>query len=351
MPQFAHSSSWRGAKRLGRGALLLRLCLALLLTGGAAGAYFYWPQLYFHFTGSALGQLQQRSEEAERRLLDPKEDQKQLLAFFDETHQLINTAEAGRGASAWLCFYRGLFNLYELFLRVSHDSTSLIELTGRGFVPLQKELGDKNVSLLQLGRKIAIPMRKALALSPDLQEAPTAHLALVYGNLFLSGRTDKRDLRRLEESREIRLSPLRERYRNWMQIAFYALFGQERALTLLLQHKEQEHKGREHKGREEIERERDLLLPLSTPEQEMLLCHAHYYARKYVEALRFARRAKRRSETPLHLVVEATRMEAEIFYLQRGSSAAIPYLRKALEFTEGRDSFIKKRLEQWSLDS
>ncbi len=333
MPQFAHSN-WKSSEKSKRSAFWLRLIFLFCIIGSGAGAYLYWPQLYLYFSGNALLRLQKRSEQFEERLLAQKEEPLVLLQFLAETHQFINIAEISHGADPWLYFYRGLFDFYQLLLRSSYDYKNLIELTGRGFVPSQKLLGDKKVSLLQLGRKITINMRKTLALAPNFQRAPTAHLALIYGNLFFTGRTDRRDLIRLEEIKTAQFSQLQQRHHNWIEMVFYIFFGKKESLQLLLQQMKKQ----------------GALLP-TLAQQNILLCHVHYYARSYIDALRFARRVAKRRNSPPHLLVEAARMEAEIFYIQRGVSAAIPYLHKALKFTEGEDIFIKKRLEQWSSDN
>ena len=85
-------------------------------------------------------------------------------------------------------------------------------------------------------------------------------------------------------------------------------------------------------------------LQLDENVRDLVLCHAHYFARDFLPALRLARSVKNRASAPDILRVEAVRMEAEVFLLQRGPGPACFFFEEAARI--GEDEFVTDRISQ-----
>lgn len=343
-----------------RGRWLVWLLLILGLAGGGGAGYLYGPQLYYGLTGDALVRLEKRTDEFETRLLAWDGGNAAIpgmLAELDEIRRIARIQERNSPAAGWVYYYLGLVDFFELVVRVPLNGPSLMQLTGRGYLPLQKSLeAVPETAIPRLSKRIARNMRKALALDPGLNHRDAAYLLLAYGDLFFTERTD-RNLKIFLSEHIIdgEVPPALERYRDWFGLALYALSGSKLEMQKLVQ--EIEAAGVASAAADAPPNPNDSAPPapaLSKPAgnstrlrldenvRDLVLCHAYYFARDFLPALRLARSVKFRSSAPDILRVEAVRMEAEIFLLQRGPGAACFFFEEAARI--GQDEFVTERI-------
>ncbi|MEQ9365478.1 MAG: hypothetical protein RIF32_14625, partial [Leptospirales bacterium] len=211
-----------------RGRWLLWLVLILGLAGGAGAAYLYGPQLYYSVTGDALVRLEKRTDEFGKQLLlwdGGNGAIPGMLAELDEIRRIARIQERNSPAEAEVYFYLGLIDFYELVVRVPLNGPSLMQLTGRGYLPLQKSLeAVPETGIPRLSQHISRNIRKALALDPGLERRDAAYLMLAYGDLFFTERTDRNLQMILSEFIvDGDVGPTLERYRDWIGLALYAL--------------------------------------------------------------------------------------------------------------------------------
>ena len=347
--------SFESKKKRGR-RVVWTLAVLGLLGGAGVAAYVYGPQLYYSLTGDALVRLEKRSAEFEARLAGWDGDNAAipgLLAELDEIRRIAEIQERNSPASAYVYYYQGLLDFYELIVRVPLNGPSLMQLTGRGYLPLQKSMdGLPEIAIPKLSQRIARHMRKALALDPGFAQRDSAYLVLVYGDLFFTERTDE-NLRLLLSEHIIggEVSPGLERYRDWIGLALFALSGRKQELQNLVQAIEAatNQAARPAGATEGADAEQSAAvaaaqnrLNLDENVRDLVLCHGYYFARDYLPALRLAREVKNRPDAPEILRVEAVRMEGEIFLLQRGPAAACFFFEEAARM--GDDDFVTERI-------
>ncbi|MCR9140789.1 MAG: hypothetical protein NXI24_00855 [bacterium] len=343
-----------------RGRWLVWLILILGLGAGGAAAYRYGPQLYYSVTGDALVRLEKRTDAFGRQLLawDGGNDALPgMLAELDEVRRIAKIQERNSPAEADVYFYLGLIDFYELVVRVPLSGPSLMQLTGRGYLPLQKSLESvPEAPIPRLSKRISRNIRKALALDPGLDRRDAAYLMLAYGDLFFTERTDRNLQMILSEFiAGDQVTPALERYRDWIGLALFALSGNKQEIRQLVQQIDaasavapappvvpaaaDDPPPAEAEPAPAAPATR---LQLDENIRDLVLCHAHYFARDFLPALRLARTVKYRATAPDILRVEAVRMEAEIFLLQRGPGAACFFFNEAARI--GSDDFVSERI-------
>ncbi len=342
-----------------RGRWLIWVLLLALLAGGGAAAYRYGPQLYYSVTGDALVRLEKRTDEFGRQLLawdGGNAAVPGMLAELDEVRRIARIQKRNSPAAAEVYFYLGLIDFYELIVRVPLNGPSLMQLTGRGYLPLQKSLDSvPEIAVPRLSQRISRNVRKALALDPGLDRRSAANLMLAYGDLFFTERTDRNIRLILEEhvmSGEVQ--PALERYRDWLGLALYALSGARPETRKLVAEIQAALPAAELDGAPtDAADEPPIAAPgpvagvrlgLDENVRDLVLCHAHYFARDFLPALRLARSVKYRASAPDILRVEAVRMEAEVFLLQRGPGPACFFFEEAARI--GEDEFVTDRISQ-----
>ncbi len=347
------------------------LIFVTILGGGAYAAYAYGPRLYYRLTGDALLRIERRAAEIEAQLdrLDFKGDGgsaggvADILADLDDTRRIAEILERNSPDLAEVHYYHGLLAFYELRLRVPLNGLTLLQLTGRGYLPLQRTFPGESipeVSIPRLGHRISRRLRKALALDPDLnaQMLHSSRLMISYGDLFFTGRTDPHLLDFLESVSDAELQPGMARFHDWAALALFAISGRRAAMLSAMERVDaaaaptqpQAPAGDGEKpGEAPSPADKAARLVLGEHVRNLILCHGNYYARDYLRALRLARQVKFHPEAPDILKVEAVRMEGEIFLVQRSPGAARYFFEEALRMSGG-DDFIKERLEAVSAE-
>ncbi len=346
-----HQSFEPKRKRRGRRWLLILLLLGVLGGAGYAGMT-YGPQLYYGLTGDAIVRLERRSVEFEARLGawgGGEAALPDLLGDLAEMRRIAQIQTRNTPVDAAGYFYLALTDFYELVLRVALDGESLLELTGRGYLPLQRKTAVvPAVVVPRLSQRISRNTRRALALDPDLDARDRALLLLIAGDLFFTERTDANLALLLAEYREkagdAPQPGVLGASRDWLSFGLLTLAGKARELQPLLAGTASPGADgateAEAQGSEQAAASR---LQLDQNQRDLLLCHSHYYAREFLPALRLARQVKYRAGVSDALKQEAVRMEAEIFLLQRGATSACFFFAEAGRI--GPDEFIAERMQ------
>lgn len=345
------------------------LIFLIILSGGAYAAYAYGPRLYYRLTGDALLRIERRAAEIEAQLERVEESGganggiADILADLDDTRRIAEILERNSPELAEVHYYHGLLAFYELRLRVPLNGLTLLQLTGRGYLPLQRTFPGESipeVSIPRLGNRISRRLRKALALDPDLspQMLNGARLMISYGDLFFTGRTDPHLLDLLESVSDEELTPGMARFHDWAALALFAISGRSEAMQSAMERVDAA-AARNAASAPTVEGpepgttappvDQRARLVLGEQVRNLILCHGNYYARDYLRALRLARQVKFDPEVPDILKVEAVRMEGEIFLVQRSPGAARYFFEEALRMSGG-DEFIKERLDAVSAE-
>jgi len=339
-------------RKPGRGPLWIVLgAIAALL--GLVG-WWFGPRIYYAVTGDAVLRIEQRVARIGTAVHDPQTTLPELLANIEEARRILEIHEQNEPADPALHFNRGLLRFYELVARAPVDGRNLMLLTGRGYLPLQLESDEvAAVSIPRLARETATDMRRALALDPELDGRAAARLALAYGDLLYSGRTDPYLVRVVTELPAEELPDNLLRYRDWLAAGLFALSGQQARLNQLAAELAAADASSPEAGSGDppddagaANAAAQLRLQTDANQRRLILAAGAFQARDYLTALRLARRVKREPDaTPLERV-EAARLEGEVFLVQRGAYAALPFFQQAFDFagTEG-DSFVEERLK------
>jgi hypothetical protein len=318
-----------------RYAWILPAVVGLILVALAA---IYGPRLYYRVTGDAILRIQNRIAQLEERIAKNEGSVEELLSLVDDIRRLVDIQRRNKPADAEALYYEGLLDFYEFLLRTPLDGATLVQLTGRGYLPLQIEGEDlKPLNIADHSRRMAAAMRRALALDPEFDRAPEAHLVILYGDLFHTGRTDPHLLTLLAAIPADKLEPGLSPYRDWIGLGLYALSGKKTELAALMT----QIAAPPAEGAPPLPR-----LALDEPARNLILCHGYFNAKDYLQALMLARSVKTQIAASAAQQSEAARMEGEIFLVQRGPLAAIFFFEEALRLAGGADPFLNERLDQ-----
>ena len=214
--------------RTRRGRRNFILTLVVFLCGSAF--YLYYPQISFYLTGNVFLRLENHAQKIEEDILSanvsPEED---VLDNLRYVRDLAKFSKDEDSANPLAHYYVGLLDFYELCLRLDQGQTSLLLLTGRGFLPQHKETVDMEpIAILPLIKRVILSMRRALAVKADFLHSERAHIILSYSSLLFTGRTDLREYRRIKENKLTDPSPLLARIRDWLSLAFYVQLGKKK---------------------------------------------------------------------------------------------------------------------------
>ena len=334
---------------LGRARRNFVFLVIFFLCGGAF--YYYYPQISFYLLGNVFLRLENHAQKIEEDILSSGVPEKEIFNDIKRIRELSELSKEEAPLDPLSYYYVGLLNFYELCLRLDQGQDSLLFIAGRGFLPEHKDMIDLEArSILPIVKKVLLSMRRALALQPDFLHNERAHTILSYVSLLFTGRTDLRELERIQQfgTKLVDPSPLLARVRDWTSLAFYAQLGRKKELYTFmknLRNKEKETKSKK-KGDDEKVSIHPAYLSLDPFASLLILCYTFYQARDYIGALRYARSLEAKKEIPPFMQLEALRMQAEIIYLQRGKQAAKGYFDRAYAVSEGKDSFIKTRIEE-----
>jgi len=321
-----------------KGRIVRRLWLLLIPAALSVAAYLYGPRLYYQFSDDPIVRLRRRAEAFESRMISKKHSAEDQYKYLLKTREMLEIIEKDSPAIPDIHYYHGLFNFYELVLRLSLDSSRLLLTAGRGILPGHRELqGIEGVSIADLSRQCSLRMRKVLALDPEFGNAPTAHLIIAYGDLLHTARTDPVLLKHLSRAKETGLSRALLPYHDWIALGLYAFLGRKEELE---------------RTADRIEKENSktpgLRMSINKAELNMVLGFGAFNTRDFLRALRLARSVKKDESASVAVRVEAVRMEGEIFLVQRGPRTALDYFKEALKLAGGNDPYLKKRIAELS---
>ncbi len=315
--------------------------------------YLYLPQLSFHFFSDTFLRLEEHAQKLEDYILSGTEQPQKIVDELKRARLFVGLSKNNHPLDPLGYYYSALFDFYELYFRLPLNQDSLIELCGRGFLPRQTRYIDiAPVSISHLARNALLSARKALALDADFTYANQTHLIISGASLLYTERTDLRELQRIQELQQAKLSLVFSRFRDWLSIAFYIQLGKKNLLFKLMDEiKQQKQKAKAAS----IALVQDNLakagpkqtfsrLYLRPYMHALLLCYGSYRAKSYVQALKFANLVKSMPGSPENVRTEGLRMKAEIFYIQRGARVARPYFEKAYFNSDSKDHFLKERM-------
>ena len=338
-----HSSKVKQA-RVRRDRRNFTLAFVLCLCG--ASFYYYYPQISFYFLSNVFLRLENHAQKIEEDILSPNVPGQDILDALGRVRDIAKLTKDDDPANPLAHYYMGLLDFYELCLRLDQGQISLLLLTGRGFLPQHKATLDiEPKSVLPLVKKVILSMRRALAIKPDFLHNERAHIILSYASLLFTSRTDLRELRRIQENKLINPSPLLAIARDWLSLAFYAQLGRKKELSKFITQLRDKEKQLKSKKTEQDPKTISHLR-LEPAAAFLLLCHGFYQAQDYIGALKYARLVKFNSDSSEYMRVEALRMQAEIFYIQRGKAAAKAYFDLAYAASNKEDNFIKERMKE-----
>ena len=301
------------------------LWIAVGLVALAVPGYLYGPRLYYRYSDDPLSRMDRRAE-AFLKLQAEGSPPELLLQQVDESLTILRILEKDQGSEPLIQYYFGLFEFFELVLRVDPSVANLLQLAGRGYLPAGRDTAvPRKSSLTALGRRISVRVRRALALQPELPQADQARLALLFGDLFYTARTDRMLQVGMARIKRSALPAELWRSYDWMALLLDVVGGEPGRLQKRLA---------ETKG--------GLLVPAA--DRSLLECYAAFRAARYLEALRLARGLHANEES--FRQVEALRMEGEVFLKQRGGRIALPYFEQALKKSGGTDPYLKGRIRQ-----
>ncbi len=325
-----------------------------------AGIYFLAPDLYYRFSGSGIHRIKSRLDTFEDRYIGGNYSNHDLLLFVQESRKIVEQVEEENKALYLVHYYAGLIDFYEFVLRVPLDENSLVNLITRGYLPLEVRIPDveNEREIRQLAYDMASSMRRALALDPDMNEKPAAQLIIAYGELFYTGRTDPYLLDLITPPGDILYRDFIQPEADWLGLAIYTFLGKKREiLTLLSQLESQQSTATEGQAVARNPEQGNLTAEQPPPEQTVarmnlspsglliIRSFGYLYARDYMRALITARRVKFDPNTPIALRISATRLEGEVFLIQRGPFYALRYFQQALLLSEGKDEFLQERID------
>ena len=304
-----------------RGRPLLWMAFGLLVL--AIPAYLFGPRLYYRYSDDPLSRMERRAQ-AFLKLQAEGSPPDLLLKQVDESLTILKILEKDQAYEPQIQYYFGLFQFFELIVRVDPVVPNLLQLAGRGYLPVSRETGTPRTrSLTALGRRIGLRMRRALAMRADFPQADVARLALIYADLFYTARTDRILQNYMAGLKRAELPAELWRPYDWMAILLDVVGGEPARLQKRLAEK---------KGG----------LLIQAPDRALLGCYASFRAARYLEALNVARALQSAEDN--FRQVEAIRMEGEVFLKQRGARTALPYFQQALRKSGGTDAFLKGRI-------
>ncbi|MDH5656050.1 MAG: hypothetical protein OEZ34_09095 [Spirochaetia bacterium] len=317
----------------------------LFIAGGIGySGYLYGPGLYYRFTGDAILRVRKRTASYEDFLRNKNKSVVDLYTYIIDSRKLQSIILKDDPLDAELYYHQGLFEFYELILRTQLNSTSLIQLTGRGYLPEELKFPDiPQGRVREIAERASFLMRKSQAIDPDMGEDKLAlsNLIIIYSDLLHTGRTDPHLLSRLEKIKpELIKDPYRA-YDLWIRFALYIIMGKSAEMELLLVSLENQEISQIPLGSGS---------PITSEEKNILVSHLYFYTGNYIKSLISARNVKFLPGVDRSLKIEAVRMEAEIFLKQRGPIVARYFFEEALALSEGKDTFIKDRISSLDLE-
>ena len=298
-------------------------------------SYHYGTEIYYRWTGDPIGRLQKQFERVETKLPPNQGDVVSIYEILRNNRKILKFLAKDRPLSAEVYYLLGLDSFYELMIRIPPTSKSLVQLCSREILPIPIEHdGMPNASITSIAFNITKNLRRSFSLDPSYKKRNRAIFALMYGDFFYTARTDPLLFRSLEQINSDEMTDAFIPHYQWMAIGLYTIGGKEedflKFINTISSNKE--------KGRRQLE--------ISQGELMLLQAITSFKAKNYLVSLRIVRQMKEIENISEELIVEALRLEGEIFYIQRGAESALPFFREALKLAGGEDFLIQQRIEE-----
>lgn len=320
-------------KKRRSGAWILPLFILSILGGLVYLAFTYGSAIHeYFFDAPEITLVKGRLEQYDEKVDGGETSSKNLYAFLADAKSILESLETRYPADPRVPYFHGLFDLYEFQLRVPLNEENLLSLINRGYLPGARN-GYSGRPITGVATSISRYMRKALAIAPDFSDSSRADLAILYGDLFDLGRTDPYMLDLIREIPREKIPPRFMGLYSWMFLSLESILGDPERIAAFLKLDDD-----------------SIGLKISPQRKSLILAQAYFYRGNYLQSLRLARSIKRDLTAPVSDRVEATRLEAEVFYVQRGAPVALYFFNEALAISGGNDPFIKERIEQIRLD-
>lgn len=336
-----HRAEFMPLRRKQRRPILSIGLAAILLLCGIVG-YFYGSDLYYLFSGDTLQRARTSSHKLGLQIFEADAKPRALLDQIEDSRRLLSILEARDPALAEILYEQALLDFWEILVRMPVDADNLLQLIGRGYLPLQRGGSlEKLPSMVRPALELSKRVRRAIALDPELAQKPDVHILLLYGDFIYSGRTDPHLLERLKFIEKMEIPDhLRIPYQ-WIALSLNALLGQPDALARQIKAIAVP----QASGSAGSDQGVSANLPLRSSERDLVMCHGYFIGKRYHRARLLARKLKSNPELGDTLRAEAARMEAEITLRQMGPAASVYKFQEAFVLSKESDPFIKQRLE------
>ncbi len=318
------------------------LWVVLILTILTIPGYLFGPRLYYQFADDPIARLHKQDRAYGDLLAAGKSAPGELLEHIEDSRRIVAIIEKDRPVDAEVHYYHGLFDFYELLLRLSLDAPALLKMTGRGILPEHRKLDElKAVRIEKLARRCSLRMRRTLAFDPEFKHAAAANMVIVYGDLLDTARTDPVLLDLLKKSPGKDIPDLLRPSHDWISLALYAFLGRVKELETLAGELEKIASGKPDADSGSAGNR----IAMNADELTLLRGFGAYNGRNYLGALRLVRGLGKDEEKPVALRAEALRLRGEIQLVQRGPRLAEYWMREALKLNPS-DAFIDGRIKQ-----
>lgn len=329
----------RGGKKIWL-ALPALLIVGFLATRYAGDAWFAARQ---RFLPQNLQLLDVRSQHVQenlnhRRIQTPEgfapgysnaSDLDSIAGYIRDSRRILTFYEGSGENPAAIYGYEALFSFYEILLYVQLDTSTLIGLAGRSYLPPSP--GKKPEDLRRIARQTSISARKSLAIDPENPMGPVLYLALTYGDLLQTERTDPALFDLFQKIDREKLPEAFLPVWSWAALALNSMKGDPAGLNEAVA--------------EKIKLEGKTIRP-DAPSLELLRVYTLFHAKDFIQALSLSQRLQADPALPIHLRVEGARMSGEIFARQNGPAFGLPYFLEAKRLSDSKDPFIEERIRE-----
>ena len=311
----------------------ITIVIAIVIIAGLS--YQYGESIYLslrqRFMPGNLQLLESRSNYIDQSLIAhsqlpigfsnfSSDERSQLLAYLADSRRILKFYESSNQEAATLQAYGAFFEFSELLFYVELNQESLLQLTGPGILP-----PIKHISIEAFREKVkhsAIFARKSLAIDPSQQKSELI-LIEILSDLLFNERIDPYLYERLAMIDKSKVKPSLQPVLNYTMIALSAQKGDIQTVNSLIQ--------------DNFDKDIQLLLRVYT----------QFHGRDYIQSIQNARLMLSQTSMDANLRSEAARMIAEIFAIQSGPAAGLPYLRLAQDLREQPNPLLTEQIQRW----
>ena len=334
-----------------------RLQLFILAVVGSVGYFTYTASgniqesIYVYSSSDSIQRVIKRVDELDVKWQEQRGNPADFIVFLRDTLKILETLdEQEKAVAANYFYYRALINYHELVFRLNLTPLSLIELSGRGLLPAENwEISiEETLPIADLAWQVAADARKSLALDPTFADPSKTNSMIAMADFIHTGRTDNNLNILLNRVDPQKLSPFERKAYGWLATALMVTGGEKEALKQIADHLFAPPGAPDSAGNQPDRSPGagdalgGIIADVAT--RDLLYTFCFFNAADYYGALIAARELLKLPNTPEFYRVEATRMEGEIFLIQRGAASARPYFQEALSLSRG-DPLLKERLE------